>query len=355
MAATNTGNIYTPDTPIAGYLIARNPLIVWGPNQPKRQAGPGSVLADAIGNRRAYFLFSLSSTREIGRSFEEDVAEVTALRARYPEQRHVALCNTRAEVERFGARRVPAILCSALAFVDETKFVPDPEAPKELDAIYTATLTSVKRHELCRDVENLGLIYHWFSERWRNLTPAEVLTSYRALLPQARFLNDEGGDYRLFHNETVCHWINRARVGLCLSAHEGAMLATIEYLLSGIPVVSTPSIGGRDRVLDPRYTLIVEPDASAVAAAVRTLAGRPYDPMAIRKAAFDAMRDDRIRLIRLIEAIYREEAVPFPADAPWLELYRRGAWPMTTIERILASVPIAELPKQPMAPDKVAS
>lgn len=78
--------------------------------------------------------------------------------------------------------------------------------------------------------------------------------------------------------------------------------------------------------------------------------------MAIRKAAFDSMREDRIRLIRLIEAIFREEAVPFPADAPWIELYRRGAWPMTTIEQMLTSVPIADMPPiEPQARSKNAA
>lgn len=343
MAATNTEDTYTPDTPIAGYLIARNPLIVWGPNQPKRQAGPGSVLADIVGNRRAYFLFALSTTREAGRDFDADIAEIERLRRLHPEHRHIALCNTRLEVERFAAHGVSAILCSALAFVDETRYVPAKRPRKEFDAIYNATLTPVKRHELCRDIESLGLIYHWFADA-SLLSQTETLARYGAMLPRARFLNNEGGAHQLFGPEAVCAWINRARVGLCLSAREGAMLSTIEYLLSGIPVVSTPSIGGRDRVLDPRYTLIVEPDAAAVADAVRTLAGRLYDPMAIRKAAFDAMRDDRIRLIRLIEAIFREEEVAFPAGAPWIELYRRGAWPMTTIEKMLTSVPIADLP-----------
>ena len=343
MAATITGDGYPLDTPVAGYLIARDPLIVWGPNQPKRQAGPGSVLANIVGNRRAYFLFALSTTREAGPDFDADMVEIARLRRLYPEHRQIALCNTRREVERFAAHDVSAILCSALAFVDETRYVPAKTPRKEFDALYNATLTSVKRHELCRDIENLGLIYHWFADA-SLLSQSDTLARYGAMLPRARFLNNEGGAHQLFGPETVCEWINRARVGLCLSAREGAMLATIEYLLSGIPVVSTPSIGGRDRVLDPRYTLIVEPDASAIADAVRTLAGRLYDPMAIRKAAFDAMREDRIRLIRLIEAIFREEEVTFPAEAPWLELYRRGAWPMTTIEQMLAAVPIAELP-----------
>lgn len=354
MAATGEEAGYALDTPVAGYLIAREPLIVWGPNQPRRQAGPGSVLAEIVGNRRAYFLFALSTTREVGGDFAADITEIERLRRLYPEHRHIALCNTRPEVERFAAHGVSAILCSALAFVDETRYMPAKNPLKEFDAIYNATLTPVKRHELCRDIESLGLIYHWFADAGR-LSASETLARYEAMLPRARFLNNEGGEHQLFGPESVCAWINRARVGLCLSAREGVMLATIEYLLSGIPVVSTPSIGGRDRVLDPRYSLIVEPDPVAIADAVRTLAGRLYDPMAIRKAAFDAMRDDRIRLIRLIEAIYREEAVAFPFQAPWLELYRRGAWPMTTIERMLASVPIAELPKQDVASGKGAA
>lgn len=343
MAATDAEAGYPLDTPIAGYMIARDPLIVWGPNQPKRQAGPGSVLPDIIGNKRAYFLFALSSTRETDGSLAADIAEVERLRGLYSEHRHIALCNTRAEVERFAGHGVSAILCSALAFVDETRYVPARNPQKEFDAIYNATLTPVKRHELCCDIESLGLMYHWFADASR-ISRSETLARYRAMLPRARFLNNEGGEHRLFGPEDVCNWINCARVGLCLSEREGVMLATMEYLLSGIPVVSTPSIGGRDRVLDPRYSLIVEPEPSAVAEAVRTLAGRLHDPMAIRKAAFDAMRDDRIRLLRLIDAIHREEAVPFPADAPWLELFRRGAWPMTTIGQMLNSVPIAEMP-----------
>ena len=37
-----------------------------------------------------------------------------------------------------------------------------------------------------------------------------------------------------------------SQVGLCLSKSEGAMFASIEYLLCGLPIVSTKSVGGRD-------------------------------------------------------------------------------------------------------------
>ena len=172
-----------------------------------------------------------------------------------------------------------------------------------------------------------------------------MLAKYRQLLPQARFINDEGGRYRRLDDREVCHWINRARVGLCLSASEGAMLATMEYLLCGVPVVSTPSIGGRDRVLDPRFSVIVDPEPAAVADAVRRMAARRDDPGKIRQAAFDAMRADRKRLLGLIDAIYRQEAVRFPEGAAWIELFRRTAWPVTTIGRMFSAAAIAETPR----------
>ena len=40
------------------------------------------------------------------------------------------------------------------------------------------------------------------------------------------------------------------------------MLASIEYLLAGLPVVSTPSLGGRDHYFDDEYCLIAPPDHS---------------------------------------------------------------------------------------------
>jgi glycosyltransferase involved in cell wall biosynthesis len=43
----------------------------------------------------------------------------------------------------------------------------------------------------------------------------------------------------------------RAVVGLCLSTVEGSNYASMEYMLAGLPIVSTPSIGGREVYFDP--------------------------------------------------------------------------------------------------------
>ncbi|MEX1107768.1 MAG: hypothetical protein WEC00_02545, partial [Dongiaceae bacterium] len=226
------------ETQTAGVVISRDPFIAWGPNGPDWRIGPGSALAHHIGNRRAYFLFNVSYSRHFPGMVDDDAAAIAALRHDYPEHRHVMLCNTRQELELARERGIDAILCSTLAFVNETIFRILPTETVRFDAIYTATLTGLKRHELCRDVPNLALIYHWFhSERQRR---AAILEQYRAMLPQASFVNDLGPDYRLLRGPDVATWINRSRVGLCLSDVEGAMCASIEYLLCGRPVVTTP-------------------------------------------------------------------------------------------------------------------
>jgi len=328
-------------TQAAGTVISRDPFIAWGPNGPDWRVGPGSALAHHLGTRRAYFLFNVSYSRHSPGMVDDDAAAIAALRRDYPEHRHIMLCNTRQELALARERNIDAILCSTLAFVNEDMFRIQPAETVRFDAIYTATLTALKRHELCRDVPHLALIYHWFhSEGHRRV---EILEQYRGMLPQASFVNDLGPDYRLLHAPDVTTWINRSRVGLCLSDVEGAMCASIEYLLCGRPVVTTPSIGGRDRVLDPAWSVTVEPTPEAVAAGVRSLIDRRLDPQQIRDGAAAAMRPDRMRLLRLIAAIYEQEGIAFPDRAYWLQLFRKSPWPQKTIGRMLRETPIADL------------
>ncbi|MEX0808419.1 MAG: glycosyltransferase [Dongiaceae bacterium] len=332
-----------PDrTDVVGLLVAREPFIFWGPGRPGERVGAASTLAPHVGDRRAYFLVRLAWNRENVEGVAEDVAEFHALRARYPEHRHIMLCNSHRELELYRAQGIPGILCSTLAFVDETRFDVSPPAEKEFDAVYTAALVPFKRHELCRDLASVALIYHRYHPR--SVQVENYPEGVRAMLPQATFVNEIDGEYRFLEPEDVAHWVSRARVGLCLSEAEGAMRAAVEYMLCGLPVVSTPSIGGRDRILDPDFSRIVAPEPAAIAGAVRELAALSIDPRYIRSRTFERLRPDRMRLLQLIATIHQEEGVAFPTDAPWHELFRRGTWPTASIADALTSTAIAELP-----------
>ncbi len=334
------GDIVGPDS-LFGFLIAREPFIFWGPQWPGMASGAATAIASRVGNRRAYFLIRTIWTRETKQAAERTAASFRGLREQYPEHRHIVLCNTRGEVALLENVGVPAILCSTLAFVDETQFDIVPAEPKRFDAVYNAALVPFKRHNLCVGIPSVALLYHRYHPG--TVTEPGYEKRLRALLPQATFANELGGEYRLFEPPEVAQWLNRARVGLCLSEAEGAMRAAVEYLLCGLPVVSTPSVGGRDRVLDPAWSRIVDPNPGAIAHAVADMARRAIDPRRIRAGAFDRLRPDRIRLLNLVGTIYRQEGVPFPAAAPWAQIFRRGTWPWQTIAQLFERPAIAEL------------
>lgn len=67
---------------------------------------------------------------------------------------------------------------------------------------------------------------------------------------------------QLNHGE-VADILQRSCVGLMLSFVEGASLASLEYLLCGLPVVSTASFGGRDAWYDHNNCIIVGPSIEA--------------------------------------------------------------------------------------------
>jgi hypothetical protein len=331
----------TPVTgPLAGIPISRDPMIFWGPGANEYPLGLGSKIAERLGNRRAYFFISPSWHREDAQSVAGDLALVRAAQARHPEHRFLFLVSTRSELNNYRKVGLPAAVCIKTAFVDETVFDILPESKKRFAAIYNAAMAPYKRHELCSEVEDLGLLYYRHEYFLKH--EADHVARVLRLLARATFINELDGNYRQLLSTEVPAWLNQARVGLCLSPQEGSMRASIEYLYCGLPVVSTPNIGGRNRLSDPAYWIEAEPTAPAVAAAVRTLLARNIDPKIVRQGAIEKIRPDRIRLINLIAAIFAEEGVRFPKDADWTQLFRRGTWPFKTEEMLFSETPVAE-------------
>ncbi|MEX0808422.1 MAG: glycosyltransferase [Dongiaceae bacterium] len=327
------------DDPVFGLMVSREPLILWGPSNPPYLAALGTTLAERVGNRRAWFLISLSYTREIDPPLKADLEHFAELRARYPEHRHVVLCNTPQELERYGKAGQAAIVCSANVFIDESVFDIPPPEPKIYDAVYNAALVPYKRHALCTGIDSLALIYHRFADLIadRPTYPAEV----RAMLPKASFVNESKGVYRNLTSEDIVRYLGRSHIGLCLSQMEGQMRACAEYLLCGVPVVTTPNVGGRNRQLDSSYSIMADPTPESVARAVHELKERKLDPHFIRRGAMARLKPDRMRLLQLIAAIYRDEGMPLP-EADWIQLFRRGTFPRKSPDEVMAETAIAE-------------
>lgn len=235
-------------------------------------------------------------------------------RERYPNHRFVYAANEPAGMDVLAGCDFEGIYCNHNALVDEAVFRPPEGAragdAREFDAIYDARLARFKRHDLAARVPRLALIHYapddlieplwWLAMRWR--------------LRRAKFINrSERGFWRWpqhLNPAQVAATCNRSRVGLCLSEVEGAMLASIQYLLCGLPVVTTPSRGGRDLFFDDDNSMVVEPDPRAVADAVRRLMARNVDPWAIRARALARMEEHRRRLLDFVREFQAAHGMP---------------------------------------------
>lgn len=228
------------------------------------------------------------------------------------------LATTPAQVEQLSARGISAILCSPAALVDEALYHPIPGITRRFDAIYDARLAPFKRHQLAEKIENLALLTAV------NLTDddATYARDIRARLAHAHWCNPPFAPaYRSLPPAEVNLWLNRARVGLCLSAVEGAMYASMQYLLAGLPVVSTPSAGGRDLFYEPAYAAIVQPEPAAVAEGVRRMTSCPIPPQEIRARTLERVRLHRARLVDLVDRICREAGKPRQFAHDWPRVF----------------------------------
>ncbi|MCB1459435.1 MAG: glycosyltransferase [Nitratireductor sp.] len=196
---------------------------------------------------------------------------------------------------------IDCIVCNSSIFVDEQVWRPTLPHNREFgsfDAVYNARLMAYKRHELAAGIESLLLIHAAPFGAGKEAEFARI----RTLLPKARSANELHGTpwYDQMTPELVCEFLAHAKCGLALSREEGVMKASVEYMLCGLPVVSTASLGGRDRYYVFPFTQIAQDDPEAVAAAVTTMVRRQFDRNAVRQAIAGLIAFDRHNFLEAI-------------------------------------------------------
>jgi len=130
---------------------------------------------------------------------------------------------------------------------------------KKYDSIYNSNFYKYKQHYLLEDINNykIALIYY---HRNSNLNQAYYINNkdidegYEIennflLKNNFELLNRIDGNYVFLNKQQINKYYNESYSGLCLSDIEGACLVSVEYLLSGLPVISVKNFGGRDKLL----------------------------------------------------------------------------------------------------------
>lgn len=216
------------------------------------------------------------------------------------------MCNTPQEDVMLRRVGLPGALTSINCYINERVFRITGE-PKQYDAVYTAQMEPMKRLHLAAKIPSLYVVTYGTC---RTPEGAYDLHRFEPLLIHASF------NRRWATSEEILSIHNRSRVGLALSVREGAMLGAVEYMLCGVPLVSTPCQGGRELFFDDRFVSIVEPTPEAVAAGVRGMISRHVDPHLVREATLRRINGHRATLCAYVRRIVERKhgCVPSPEE-----------------------------------------
>ena len=114
-----------------------------------------------------------------------------------------------------------------------------------------AHMSPYKRIELAKLVPDCCLITYLV----KGVSQSEEYAKRILSLPYMSFPQFDGSTWQRYDTNQICEIYAQSRCGLILSSEEGACFAATEYLLCGLPVVTTPSVGGREAFFDPDYVV----------------------------------------------------------------------------------------------------
>lgn len=305
---------------IPAAVLHGDPLISYSGHRREAPLGLASIVDRRLQNRTAWFLMSPMWTIESEEYARQLRATAVLHRARNPGHRLIFACNTQEEVAGLRNLGEAAVFHNHNVHVPEWIFTPLDGVEAEFDAVYNAQLVPWKRHELSLGIRSCAFLFH------RGLpmpgiaaTERAIVARHAAAAPGHVFINrfgKDGAPIRLPPAEVNRH-LNRASVGLCLSAVEGAMFASMEYLLAGLPVVSTKSVGGRHVYLDEEYCRIVPDDPQSVAEAMDALKAKGIPRAYVRERTLARLERDRVHFLGLLNAILEESGAEPSFAMPW--------------------------------------
>ncbi|MDB9541114.1 glycosyltransferase [Anabaenopsis arnoldii] len=281
------------------YLLSRDPIIIYIGNIMKHTF----EIAELLKDEKVYFIKNSYHTFERLDRLHNLQLEVEIFYQLYPQHSLSFICPTESELKLFTDIGIKnCYFINKNAFVDENMFYVIPDTPRVFDAVYNAQLKPYKRFELASNIENLAIITYQ-AHRHNHDELQKYEDGIRQLLNHATWLNTLK---KFVPPCEIINYLNQCKVGLCLSAEEGPMAASIEYMLCGLPVVSTHSLGGREVFFDSDYVEVVEDSAKSISEAVKNLVNREIDPFIVRNKTIQKMKIHREKFINLVESLLRD-------------------------------------------------
>lgn len=208
------------------------------------------------------------------------------------------LANSMQEKAYFEKRTTRNVLfCNHNAFLNEHVFDIIENVPKMHDLIVDSAFHAYKNVEKANRIKetlHIGYVKP-------DMSSHVVIPTYGKL---ANFANATGKYKRLTKTQINAHY-NESRVAGIFSLLEGACFASSQYLLAGLPVISTRSQGGRDIWYNEFNCIMCENDEDSIhnahQTAMQRLESGEFNSRQIRELHLQQMDEHRNRLIEYIK------------------------------------------------------
>jgi hypothetical protein len=208
------------------------------------------------------------------------------------------LANSVEEKEYFEKRTTRAALfCNHNAFLNEHVFDIIENVPKQHDLVVDSAFhvyKNVEKANRVKDTLHIGYVKP-------DMSSHVVIPTYGKL---ANFANANGKYKRLTKPQINAHY-NESRIAGIFSLLEGACFASSQYLLAGLPVISTRSQGGRDIWYNEFNCIMCENDEDSIhnahQTAMQRLESGEFNSRQIRELHLQQMDEHRNRLIEYIK------------------------------------------------------
>jgi hypothetical protein len=266
----------TDETELTGVMLSRDPIIIHAAGGSFESiVSPTMELYRASG-RRAHYLLSATlglATRTVDR--ERLAREASALRGRFPDVSMTLLVNDVAELTHAWQLGIDTELVNGGCFVDEYLYTIDPTCRKRFDAVCDLRAASPERHRLAESIASVVL-----------LAPAHT------------------------DDSEVAGIINTANCALCLSQSGEPAEAIVEYLLCGVPIVTTHGLSARDWWLTDDIAIHADDTQNDVAAAVARMSAYAVPPVHVRQTALQRIRRERAIFFGLLDQVFAAHGQP---------------------------------------------
>jgi glycosyltransferase involved in cell wall biosynthesis len=174
------------------------------------------------------------------------------------------LANTFKEHYIFKSKNYKSLYCNHNCWLDENVFKPLPNIEKRYDFVYNANNCLYKNHKLLKNIiKNYNSLFITYDGTMPESNTEGIVNEFIDT-ENIRNKYKPTSTITTWDTNHVCELLNSAKVGIYLTTNDGACYASSEYLLCGLPVVSTKSTGGRDVWYNEDNSIIIDFDEKSL-------------------------------------------------------------------------------------------